>query len=104
MPTPPPSLPRIASADSTVQVGRPQPRATFLDQRDVVGIGSDTCSIDRLVATGFPVHRLWLGAGKWALENVANLEQVPAAGAYVVVGVPRIAGCTGFPARVIAFF
>jgi kynurenine formamidase len=75
----------------------------LLEARDVIGIGVDTCSIDRLVATGFPVHRLWLGAGRWALENLANLEQVPPAGAFVVVGVPRIAGSTGFPARVIAF-
>jgi kynurenine formamidase len=69
----------------------------------VVGIGVDTCSIDRLVAGDYPVHHLWLGAGRWAVENLANLEEVPAAGAFVVVGVPRIAGSTGFPARVIAF-
>jgi kynurenine formamidase len=75
----------------------------LIERREVVGIGVDTCSIDRLVAGDYPVHRLWLGAGRWAVENLANLEEVPAAGAFVVVGVPRIAGSTGFPARVIAF-
>lgn len=75
----------------------------LIERREVIGIGVDTCSIDRLVAKDYPVHRLWLGAGRWAVENLANLHQVPPAGAYVVVGVPRIAGSTGFPARVIAF-
>ena len=75
----------------------------LIERRDVVGIGVDTCSIDRLVASDYPVHRLWLGAGRWAVENLANLEQVPPVGAFAVIGVPRIAGSTGFPARVIAF-
>lgn len=75
----------------------------LLRERDVSGIGVDSCSIDRLIAADFPVHHLWLGSGRWAVENLANLETVPECGAYAVVGVPRIAGSTGFPARVIAF-
>lgn len=81
----------------------PEAARFLIERREVVGIGVDTCSIDRLVAHDYPVHRLWLGAGRWAVENLANLEKVPPAGAFVVVGVPRIAGSTGFPARVIAF-
>lgn len=103
---------RWSSADryfGTSGGGRPQaPGWTLaaveflLRERDVSGIGVDTCSIDPLGGDGYPVHRAWLGAGKWAVENLANLDAVPASGAVVIVGVPRISGCTGFPARVVA--
>ena len=47
-------------------------------------------------------HHYWLGQNKWGLENVANLGQLPPKGATVVVGRPKIAGCTGGPSRVMA--
>lgn len=74
----------------------------MLDRRDVNGIGVDTCSIDCSEATDYPVHHAWLGAGKWAVENLANLNAVEPAGCHALVAAPRMAGCTGFPARVTA--
>ena len=44
----------------------------------------------------------WLPSGRWGLENVANLDKVPAAGATLVVGVAKVKDATGGPARLIA--
>jgi kynurenine formamidase len=72
------------------------------EDRNVKGIASDTMSLDTGIAAGFPVHHFWLGHKKWGLENVANLGQVPPTGATIVVGSPKVAGCTGGPSRVFA--
>jgi len=75
----------------------------FLDQqRKVKGIATDTLNLDAATAGEFPVHQYWLGRNKWGLENVANLGLLPAIGATIIVGSPKIAGCTGGPSRVIA--
>ncbi|AZG46920.1 cyclase family protein [Gordonia insulae] len=69
-------------------------------ERDVVAIGTDTLSVDVRGAVG--AHTAILGAGRYAVEAMANLSSVQPAGAAVVVGVPRFAGGTGAPARVLA--
>ena len=78
--------------------------ARFLvDERGVSGIGIDTLGIDAGSASDFPVHgTVTLLRGVWHVENLINLDAVPATGAWVVVGVPRVAGASGFPARVLA--
>lgn len=45
---------------------------------------------------------MWLGAGHWGIENVANLNAVPPLGATLVAGLAKIRGATGGPARIIA--
>lgn len=72
------------------------------ERRTVKGIATDTLSLDPGLSADFPVHHYWLGHGKWGLENVANLGRLPAVGATIVVGGPKIAGCTGGPSRVLA--
>jgi kynurenine formamidase len=75
----------------------------FLHQaRDVIGIASDTISLDPGLTKTFPVHHYWLGQNKWGLENIANLGKLPEKGATIVVGAPRILGATGGPSRVFA--
>lgn len=77
--------------------------ARFLvEERDVVGIGIDSGSVDPGVATGFPVHALVNGAGLYHLENLADLSVLPEAGAWVVVAPVKIEGGSGAPARVFA--
>ncbi|MCZ3387423.1 MAG: cyclase family protein [Actinomycetia bacterium] len=77
--------------------------ATLLAERGVVGLGTDTLGIDAGRATDFPVHRdVTLPRGIWHVENLTNLGAVPSSGAWAVVGVPRVAGASGFPARVLA--
>jgi kynurenine formamidase len=72
------------------------------EQRQIKGIATDTLSLDPGVSADFPVHHYWLNQSKWGLENVAGLGQLPAKGATIVVGAPKIAGCTGGPSRVLA--
>ncbi len=75
----------------------------LVDGRGVLGLGIDTLGIDPGFATDFPVHRdVSLPRGVWHLENLVGLGAVPPVGAWVFVGVPKLAGASGFPARVLA--
>jgi kynurenine formamidase len=63
----------------------PEAVAWLLANRDVRGIGVDTLSLDLGRALEeFPVHVNWLGADRWGLENLANLDKVPPRGARLV--------------------
>jgi kynurenine formamidase len=77
----------------------------LLTERNVKGIGVDTLSLDTGLEThggAFPVHYEWLGSGRWGVEAVANLDALPANGATLVLGGPKVRGGTGGPSRVIA--
>lgn len=74
----------------------------LLEERRVVGLGVDTLSIDNGPSSEFPTHRRWLPSGRWAVEGLANLAEVPPVGATIVVGGPTIVGATGGPSRVLA--
>jgi len=71
-------------------------------QRKVVGLAVDTLSLDHGPSKDFKSHSLWLPSGRWGLENVANLDKVPSSGATLVVGLAKVTGATGGPARLIA--
>jgi kynurenine formamidase len=75
--------------------------AFLLRTRDVAGLAVDTLSLDFGASKDFAVHKLWLGAGKWGLECVANLSKLPPAGATVFVGAPKVIGASGGPTRVL---
>jgi kynurenine formamidase len=74
----------------------------MLGERDVKGIFVDTLSLDHGPSPDFAVHYRWLPAGKWGIENVANLGALPATGATAIVGGPKIAGASGGPSRLFA--
>jgi kynurenine formamidase len=77
--------------------------ARFLvKERDIVGAGVDTLSLDAASASKFVAHLALLGAGKYGVELLANLSAVPPAGATIIVGGPKHEGATGGPARVYA--
>jgi kynurenine formamidase len=76
----------------------------LLAERNVAGIGVDTLSLDYGPATAFVTHSTWLGAGRWGLENVANLDSTPPAGATVVVAPTKMAGGSGGPTRIFAMY
>ena len=44
----------------------------------------------------------WLPGGRYGIENLANLEHVPPAGAMLFVGAPTFEGGSGGPARILA--
>ena len=68
----------------------------------LAGIAVDTLSLDNGPSKDFKTHNTWLPSGRWGLENVANLDKVPPAGATLVVGVAKVKDATGGPARLIA--
>lgn len=74
----------------------------LLDHRDVTCLGVDSPSIDVGSSTAFPVHQRWLRAGKYAVEGLANLTALPAAGAVAIIGVVPWESGTGGPCRVVA--
>ncbi len=74
----------------------------LLKERKVLGIASDTLSLDNGPSKDFKTHHIWLPSGRWGLENVANLERVPPSGGTLVVGVPKVKDATGAPVRLIA--
>jgi kynurenine formamidase len=77
--------------------------ARFLvKERDIVGAGVDTLSLDGASAAKFVAHLALLGAGKYGVELLANLGRVPAAGATIIIGGPKHEGASGGPARVYA--
>jgi kynurenine formamidase len=77
--------------------------AEFLaKQRKIDGLGIDTASIDHGPSKDFIAHQILNGANIYGLENVANLDRLPAKGATLIALPMKIKGGTGGPARIIA--
>ncbi len=74
----------------------------LIEERSIRGIGIDTPSVDPGDAEGFPVHAIVNGAGKYQLENLADLGGVPETGAVLIVAPIKIAGGSGGQVRVWA--
>ncbi|MEA2317294.1 MAG: hypothetical protein QOD44_1483 [Solirubrobacteraceae bacterium] len=72
----------------------------------IVGIGVETVGTDAGGAAAFdppfPVHNYFLGAGKYGLTQLANLDQLPPTGAVLIAAPLKLVGGTGSPARVLA--
>lgn len=74
----------------------------LIEKRNVRGIGIDTLSIDRGISPDFMVHHIVNRAGRFGLENVANLNRLPPRGFYVSVAPIKIESGSGGPARITA--
>ena len=74
----------------------------LVNEREIRGIGIDNFSIDYGLSSDFAVHGIVNGAGKFHLENVANLGRVPAVGAYLIVAPIKIEGGSGGQVRIFA--
>ncbi len=62
----------------------------------------DTLSLDHGASQDFATHYAWLPANRYGIECLAGLDQMPASGATLVVGAPKIKGGTGGQARIFA--
>jgi len=80
----------------------PETAEWMLTERRIVGLAVDTLSLDPGPSKDFRTHATWLPAGRWGIENIANLEQLPPTGATLIVGVPKVQGASGAPSRVFA--
>ncbi len=77
--------------------------AELLLERKVAGIGIDTLSLDHGASTDFATHLLILGANKYQVENLNNLDAVPVTGAYISIGVIPVKDAGQAQARVFAY-
>lgn len=76
--------------------------AQMLLESGARSIASDTLSLDHGPSADFATHYAWLPTGRFGIENLANLDKVPASGATIVIGAPKHRGGTGGPARIFA--
>lgn len=76
--------------------------AEFLVARGVAAVGIDTASIDPGVSRDFRTHQVLAAAQIPGLENIANLDAVPARGALLFALPMKIGGGSGAPCRVVA--
>lgn len=74
----------------------------LIEDSGAVGIAVDTLSLDHGPSADFATHYAWLPTNRWGLECVANLDNIPAKGATLVVGAPKHRGGSGGPARIFA--
>jgi len=74
----------------------------LVKDRHVAALGLDTASIDYGPSKDFIVHQIANGANVPGLENIANLEEVPEIGAWIVALPIKIAGGSGGPLRIVA--
>lgn len=77
--------------------------AEYLLSKDIAGIGIDTLSPDR-PESGYPVHQILLGAGKYIVENIANASLLPPTGSFVFVLPLQVNQGTEAPVRLLGMF
>ena len=75
--------------------------AELLAQRKIDALGIDTASVDYGQSKDFIAHQSLNGANIYGLENVANLDRLPATGVTIIALPMKIKGGTGGPARII---
>lgn len=76
----------------------------LIAERDVRGVGLDTMSVDHGPSRDFVVHHVLGKAGRFGLENLAQLDKLPPQGFYLFVAPIKIETGSGGPARVFAVF
>jgi len=77
--------------------------AKFLvEGRNVLGLGIDTPNIDNGPSKNWAVRQYTLSHSVYQLENVANLDRVPAVSAMVVVAPTKLESGSSGPVRILA--
>ena len=78
----------------------------LVEERDVMGFGTETIGTDAGQAFGFeppfPAHFFMHGKGRYGLQCLCNLDQLPPTGALIVAAPLKIKGGSGSPLRVLA--
>ncbi len=86
----------------------PDPEACrfLIEERDAHGFGVETIGTDagqaHLMDPPYPAHTLFHGAGRYGLQCLQNLDQLPPTGAVIVSAPLKIEGGSGSPLRVLA--
>ena len=74
----------------------------LVGERGVVALGIDTASLDHGPSEDFIAHQIAAGANVVGLENIANLDQVPTVGSWIVALPMKIGQGSGGPVRIVA--
>jgi kynurenine formamidase len=74
----------------------------LVQRRQTKAVGIDTASIDHGKSKDFATHVALMTHNVPAFENVANLDRLPATGAYVIALPAKIRGGSGGPLRIVA--
>ncbi len=74
----------------------------LMDGTGAVALAVDSLSLDHGPSADFATHYAWLPTNRYGIENLANLDKVPASGATLIVGAPAHRGGSGGPARIFA--
>ena len=78
----------------------------LIDQRNIRGFGTETVGTDAGQGSHYvppyPAHYFLHGAGKFGLQCLSNLDQLPATGAVLLAPPLKIKDGTGSPLRVMA--
>ena len=93
-------------ADGAHTPGPDAAAVQFLVDRGALGFGVETIGTDagqaHLMNPMYPAHTLMHGAGRWGLQCLCNLDQLPATGALIIAPPLKILGGSGSPLRVLA--
>jgi kynurenine formamidase len=78
----------------------------LVQERDILGFGTESIGTDAGQAAHlrppYPCHYFMHGAGRYGLQCLTNLDQLPAAGAIVLAAPLKIRNGSGSPLRAIA--
>lgn len=78
----------------------------LVDERDAHGLGVETIGTDagqaHLLDPAYPAHTLFHAAGRYGLQCLENLDQLPTTGSVIVAAPLKIKGGSGSPLRVLA--
>ncbi|MCU0511246.1 MAG: cyclase family protein [Anaerolineae bacterium] len=80
----------------------PDAATMLVTERDIVGAGVDTLSLDYGPSADFGAHYAFLGAGKYGIENLKGLQPLVGQAATVFIGIPLYQQGSGGPCRVLA--
>jgi kynurenine formamidase len=80
--------------------------AEYISKTGILGWGVETVGTDAGGAFGFeppfPCHTLFMGANKYGVTQLRNLDKLPTHGAIVIVAPLPIVKGSGSPCRVLA--
>jgi kynurenine formamidase len=78
----------------------------LVEERDILGFGTESIGTDagqaQHLRPPYPCHYLMHGAGRYGLQCLANLDQLPPTGAVVIAAPLKIRNGSGSPLRAIA--
>jgi kynurenine formamidase len=75
----------------------------LLRDRKIAGVGIDTHGADPGQDEEYATNTQVLAQQGMVLENLTNLQELPATGTTLVIGMLRLAGGSGSPVSVLAF-